>query len=91
MEWLGRILENWMNIEECMEYAQMLVGGQTSADRNRARKELRACIESCVAAERERCKQAVRDTKDKSGVNDDGRSWLMRASRGDFIAAIDAL
>lgn len=41
--------------------------------------------------ERERCKQAVRDTKDKSGVNEDGQTWLTRAGRGDFIAAIDAL
>ncbi len=48
-------------------------------------------LSGAVAAERERCKQAVRDTKDKSGVNEDGQRWLMRAGRGDFIAAIDAL
>ena len=44
-----------------------------------------------VAAERDRCKRAVCDTKDKSGVNADGQSWLMRATRTDFIEAIDAL
>jgi hypothetical protein len=44
-----------------------------------------------AAKERERCRQAVRYTKDKSGVNADGQSWLTRAGRDDFIAAIDAL
>ena len=44
-----------------------------------------------VADERQRCKQAIRDAKDKSGVNDDGQAWLSRATRSDFIAAIDAV
>ena len=47
--------------------------------------------QAATATERERCKQAIRDTRDKSGVNEDGQSWLQRAGRSDFIAAIDAL
>ena len=41
--------------------------------------------------ERRRCAAAVQDTKDKSGVNEDGQSWLQRAGRSDFIAAIYAV
>ena len=40
---------------------------------------------------REECIAAVKKCKDKSGVNDDGRSWLERASRGDYINAIKEL
>lgn len=40
---------------------------------------------------REECIAAVKNGKDKSGINDDGRSWLERASRGDYINAIKEL
>ena len=40
--------------------------------------------------ENEACEAALREVKDKNGVNDDGRAWLQRASRSDFIAAIRA-
>lgn len=43
-----------------------------------------------AAAEREACVEALKQVKDKSGVNTDGQAWLQRASRSDFIAAIQA-
>lgn len=45
---------------------------------------------AAILAEREACKQAIRDTKDRSGTNYDGQNWLVRAGRSDFIAALDA-
>lgn len=53
--------------------------------------EIHCAVAAFQRNERELCKQAIRDTRDKSGVNEDGQSWLQRAGRGDFIAAIDAL
>ena len=50
-----------------------------------------AAWRTATKEEHERCRQAVLLTKDKSGVNADGQSWLARASRNDFITAIDAL
>ena len=49
-----------------------------------------ARVAAAVRAEREACKQAIRDTKDRSGTNYDGQNWLVRAGRSDFIAALDA-
>lgn len=46
--------------------------------------------ETVAAAEREACVEALKQVKDKSGVNTDGQAWLQRASRSDFIAAIRA-
>ena len=52
---------------------------------------LREAGHESALIERRRCAAAVRDTKDKSGVNEDGQSWLQRAGRSDFIAAIYAV
>lgn len=46
--------------------------------------------ELVAATEREACVEALKQIKDKSGVNTDGQAWLQRASRSDFIAAIQA-
>ena len=89
-----------MNLDEALDaywsaaYAEGQSGAAHDTPDGRAQCALQAvlsCVRIAIAAEREKCKRAVRDTKDKSGVNDDGQSWLMRASRGDFMDAIDAL
>lgn len=41
-------------------------------------------------AEREACAKVCEEVKDKSGVNDDGRTWLQRATKHDCAAAIRA-
>ncbi len=51
---------------------------------------LTVLVRDVAFAEREACKQAIRDTKDRSGTNYDGQNWLVRAGRSDFIAALDA-
>lgn len=44
-----------------------------------------------AAAMKERCAKVCAETKDKSGVNDDGRTWLERATKHDCAKAIRAL
>lgn len=44
-----------------------------------------------VAAERERCIATLLALRDASGVNDDGRTWLRRLTRGDCVDALLAL
>ena len=51
---------------------------------------LTVLVRDVAFAERAACKQAIRDTKDRSGTNYDGQNWLVRAGRSDFIAALDA-
>ena len=46
---------------------------------------------AAVAAERERCIATLRALKDRSGTNDCGTNWLVRLTRGDCIAALEAL
>lgn len=52
---------------------------------------LRVVFEAGRAAALEEAARAVIATQDKSGVNDDGRAWLMRATRSDYVSAIRAL
>ena len=53
---------------------------------------LRAAIEAygaeCARAERERCIESLRELTDKSGVNEDGRAWMQRLTRGDCVQAL---
>jgi len=49
-----------------------------------------AAAEAAVLAERAACIAALMALNDRSGVNADGQTWLMRLTRGDCVAAIRA-
>ena len=50
-----------------------------------------AAVREMLAAERERCIATLRALKDRSGTNDNGTNWLVRRTRGDCVAALEAL
>lgn len=50
-----------------------------------------AAVRKMLAAERERCIATLRALKDRSGTNDNGTNWLVRLTRGDCVAALEAL
>ena len=52
---------------------------------------LESLIAQHAAAERARCIATLVALKDASGVNDDGHAWLMRLTRGNCVAALEAL
>lgn len=64
------------------------------AEIDHLRAELRLAVqtsERVEAAAYAKAAEACRATPDRSGVNDDGRTWLVRATKYDCAAAIDAL
>ena len=64
---------------------------RSSADNAPPIRFARAIEAAAVAQDRERCIQALLAVRDKSGVNSDGGSWLMRATRQDYVDALVAL